>query len=119
VIRYSAENEARKLDPNEADLRYGVLTVGRNNSSFFVACGNKVRIQDVARLRQNLSEIQELEPNELRARYKEILRGESPSGSKGAGVGFLEIARQASNGIEFDFAQIDQRYSFFTLKAYI
>ncbi len=119
VIRYSAENESRDADSGEADLRYGVLTVGRSNDAFFVACGNKVRQQDVERLRQKLSEIQRLEKSEIRARYKETLRGGTPEGSKGAGVGFFEIARQASGGIEFDFAQIDESFSFFTLKAYI
>jgi hypothetical protein len=119
VIRYSAENQSRSTNSNEEDLRHGILTVGRSNDAFFVACGNKVRQQDVARLRSKLSEIQQLDKSEIRARYKETLRGETPEGSKGAGVGFFEIARQASDGIEFDFAPIDDAFSFFTLKAYI
>ena len=54
---------------------------------------------------------------ELRALHKEQLRAEPEEGSKGAGLGFMEIARRASKPIEFDFADVDGDYAFFTLKA--
>ena len=38
-------------------------------------------------------------------------------GSKGAGLGFMEIARRASKPIEFDFTDVDGDYAFFALKA--
>jgi hypothetical protein len=38
-------------------------------------------------------------------------------GSKGAGLGIIEIARRASKPIEFDFTEVDGDYTFFTLKA--
>ena len=44
---------------------------------------------------------------ELRALYKEQLRAEPEEGSKGAGLGFMEIARRASKPIEFDFTDVD------------
>ena len=55
----------------------------------------------------------------MRRLYKEILRGNEPEGSKGAGVGFIDIAKRATNGIEFDFTEFDDQFSYFTLKAYI
>ncbi len=54
---------------------------------------------------------------ELRALYKEQLRGDPEEGSKGAGLGFMEIARRASKPIEFDFIDFDDKHAFFTLKA--
>ena len=47
------------------------------------------------------------------------LRAEPEEGSKGAGLGFMEIARRASKPIEFDFTEIDANYVFFALKATI
>ena len=55
--------------------------------------------------------------NALRALYKEQLRGDPEEGSKGAGLGFMEIARRASKPIEFDFTDVDDKHAFFTLKA--
>ena len=120
VIRYSEDNyQATGGGSGEIDLRHGVLTVGNQGDAYFVVCGNRIKARDVEKLRKKLTEIQGMDRSELKAHYKEVLRGETPEGSKGAGVGFLEIARQASRGIEFDFAEIDEEFAFFTLKAHI
>ena len=119
VIRYSTEREQGEIDDEPAELRYGVLTVGQRDGKYFVACGNMVDAADVARLSEALERIQELDKEGLKALYKETLRGEVPEGSKGAGVGFIEIARKASHGFEFDFCDIDDHRAYFCLTAYL
>lgn len=121
VIRYSAETEPSEHNPDfEGDeLRYGLLTVGQQDDRHFVSCANMVPSWDVGRLRDNLTKIQNMDKDGLKALYKEILKGEVPEGSKGAGVGFVDIARRATNGFEFDFIDIDAEHSYFALKAYI
>lgn len=119
VIRYSAEREPSEPLENEDDLRYGVLTVGMRDDRFFIACGNLVEQNDVDRLGACLAHIQSLDKDELKSLYKETLRGEVPKGSKGAGVGFIDIARRADQGFEFDFTELDDHRSYFCLKAYI
>lgn len=119
VIRYSAEGEPKSADLSGKELRYGVLTVGMQDSNYFVTCGNLVRNGDVQRLSESLSHIQQLDKDGLKALYKETLRGETPEGSKGAGVGFIDIARRAENGFEFDFAKVDKDFSYFCCKAYV
>ena len=57
--------------------------------------------------------------DELKALYKEQLRAEPEVGSKGAGLGFTEIARRASKPLEFDFIDLDNNRAFFALKATI
>ena len=57
--------------------------------------------------------------DELKAAYKEQLRNGPDSHSKGAGIGFIEIARRASKPIEFDFMDVDGEFAFFALKATI
>nr|CRH05980.1 conserved protein of unknown function [Candidatus Magnetococcus massalia] len=116
VIRYSAEQEP-EADEKTSVLSYGLLTVGRVDDNYFVTCGNKVRLEDQPRLQEQLSLIQQMDPAGLKALYKQILKGEVPEGSKGAGVGFVDIARKASKPINFDFMKIDEKHVFFTLKA--
>ena len=41
-----------------------------------------------------------------------IASAEPEAGSKGAGVGFIEIARRASKPIAFDFAEVDDQFAF-------
>jgi len=118
MIRYSAEkvsNSAAELPLIE--MRYGVLTIGREGDDYVVHAGNLVARSDVERLRERLSEIRSMNKEELRALHKERLRAGPEEGSKGAGLGLMEIARRASKPIEFDFTDVDDKHAFFTLKA--
>ncbi len=119
VIRYSAEGEPKDQADMSMDLLYGVLTVGKVDGKYFVSCGNLVRKSDVNRLDASLDHIQKLDKDGLKALYKKTLKGETPEGSKGAGVGFIDIARRAENGFDYDFARVDDDFSYFCLKAYI
>jgi hypothetical protein len=84
-----------------------------------VCAGNLVERADVQRLRAKLTRIRNMSKDELRALNKEQLRAEPEIGSKGAGLGFMEIARRASRPLEFDFTDIDPKHAFFALKATI
>lgn len=119
VIRYSAERipEGDNVDGNE--LRYGVLVVGKTDEKYFVSCANLVELKDVDRLNTNLGKIQGMDAEGLKVLFKQTLKGKTPDGSKGAGVGFVDIARRASHGFEFDFTQVDDTHSYFCLKAYV
>ncbi len=119
VIRYSAEGVPEDAVIDKYELRYGVLTVGQKDGQYFVSCSNMILQNDVERLRKSLDHIQTLDKDGLKNLYKETLRGEVPEGSKGAGVGFVDIARRAKNGFDFDFATIDDEHSYFCLKAYV
>jgi len=118
VIRYSSY-VLGDPDDDEASLRHGFLTIGKRNGDYFVCCSNMVQQGDVDRLRSHLEHIQSLDKDGLKTLYRETLRGEIPEGSKGAGVGFVDIARRAKGGFEFGFKPIDDRHAYFSLKAFV
>ena len=118
MIRYSAEKvppDAPLAAPSE--LRYGVLTLGQENGDYVVHAGNLIHHADVARLRERLIALSAMDREQLRAAYKEQLKAEPDGCGKGAGIGFIEIARRASKPIEFDFMAVDDEHAFFALKA--
>ena len=55
----------------------------------------------------------------LKASYKVRLEGGPEAGSKGASVGFIEIARHANKPIDFDFVDVDDAHACFALRAFI
>ncbi len=118
VIRYSSDrlegNVGRKVE-----LGSGTITVGLEGDKFFIVCSNTVDAADVPLLRERLEILKSLDKDGLKAYYKEKLREEPEAQSKGATIGLIEIARRASEPIEFDFEEIDKENSFFCLKAYI
>lgn len=116
VVRYSAEVEVVDGE-GPAELRYGLLAVGKDTEGYFVTVGNLMLTTDVPRLREYLNAIQKLDRQALTTRYREILKAPPPEGSKGAGAGFVHIARLATRGIEFGFQEVDNGLSFFGLQA--
>jgi hypothetical protein len=119
IIRYSAEMvaESHSASTSLREIRYGILTIGQEDGDYVVHAGNLVVRTDVERLRARLNKIRDMNKEELRALHKEQLRAAPEEGSKGAGLGFMEIARRASKPIEFDFTDVDDDFAFFSLKA--
>jgi len=118
IIRYSSD-VLRGSEFSSDELRRGSIAIGEDKGRYYVSCGNLIIKADVDRLRQNLVAIAGMDEKQLRTAYKEVLRGDIPEGSKGAGVGFIDIARRAQSGLEFDFMDVDDNYSYFFLKASI
>jgi hypothetical protein len=117
VINYSAEKGT--AGEEEKDLSFGILLIGKHNSQFYIKCGNYI-IQDQKKpLADKLSKIQDMNKNELKTYYKEQRRKEADGGSKGAGLGFIEMARKASQPIGFDFSPAQDKKYFFVVTAVV
>ncbi|MBS3800006.1 MAG: SiaB family protein kinase [Thioalkalivibrio sp.] len=118
IIRYSAERIEHQDEP-PVELSSGMITVGSDNGRFFVICGNVIRREDAGVLASRLQELAGMDSTELRRFYKEKLREPPDEGSKGGSIGLIEIARRASEPIQFDFQHLSDAQSYFVLKAYI
>lgn len=114
IIFYSAERL-----PNSEETGIGTITVGIQGEHFFVLCGNRIANENVEKLKSKLLPIQKMNRDELKQYYKEQRRMAPDSESRGAGLGLIEMARKASQPLEFAFRKLDEGYSFFTLKTVI
>lgn len=94
--------------------RYGSLAVGtRKDGMHYVTSSNLVLAGDIQRLKELIDEIRLLDRVGLMSRMKAILKEGAPSGSRGAGVGLITIAREASGGLDYNFKTRDSRDSRF------
>ena len=123
IIRYSAEkifteSGFREEPAREVAMSLGIITVGFEDGHYFVLCGNMVENKDVEFIGAKLDRLRSMDKSQLKKHYREQRRAETES-NKGAGLGFVEVARRASKPIEFEFKSIDDDYSFFSLKAVI
>jgi len=116
VIRYSSQ---RGVVEEESEGSYGILTLGKEDGKTYIDCGNQIDVKDVDRIKESLENIKKLDRKELKTLYKTILKGDVPEGSKGAGVGFIEVALRSQNGFDYGFVEIDPETYFFSLKAYV
>jgi len=97
IIRYSAEKvPGNNPEENAKEVSQGIIMVGREgNDRYFVLCGNMVESGQVEPLREKLTILQDMSQDELRKYYKEQRRKKPDARSKGAGLGFIEVARKA------------------------
>ncbi len=120
IIHYSAD----ALTPpqqQEHELRHGSVCIGVDDEGrHFLLCANPIVAEQAQTLRARLQTLREMTLDEIKASYRESLRAETAADSKGAGLGFLTVARDASEPLEFEFqASEDPAVAMFFLKTTI
>lgn len=68
-----------------------------------MVCVNPIATAAVDDLREKLEPLRNMSIEEIKQAYKMSLRADTPADSKGAGLGFLTMARDASAPLEFAF----------------
>jgi hypothetical protein len=117
IIHYSSE-PLTPATQNDAEVRQGSVCVGQAGDRYYLLCSNRVAVADVGPLREKLEPLKSMTLEEIKRAYQDTLRAEQPEGSKGAGLGFLTVARDASEPLEFEFAPLDNHAEMmFYLKA--
>jgi hypothetical protein len=102
IVHYSADalSDSQQTD---REVRRGAIWIGEQEGHFYVVCANPVLRSAIGRIRDRLEPLCAMSMPEIKSQYSASLRREQQQGSKGAGLGFLTVARDASGPIEFDF----------------
>lgn len=120
VLVECLQNVSRHAEPDKGqDHESSILLIGRNENSFFIITGNMMSNDKTAVLQEKLDQINELNPEQIREKYKETINKDEFSDKGGAGLGLLDIARKSSSKIEYDFRKLGENKSYFTLKVNI
>ncbi len=118
IIHHSVE----KIPPkphNDEVLHFGIITVGFTEGHYYVIAGNLINNKDIDKLENKLKKITIMNQDQLKVYYKSERKKERDQQSKGAGLGFIEIARKACKPLEYRFEKINPDHSYFTLKTVI
>lgn len=119
IVHYSAEPITDEAADNN-ELRFGAVSLGQQGGSYFVACGNPVPRDAVPGLKEKIDRVRDMSAEDIKKAYREKLRSENDPASKGAGLGFLTLARDATRPINYAFEKLPNDANvFFYLKAVI
>ena len=121
-----AQNVLHYADTSSASGgHFGALAVGQaDDSKYYVVCGNPVKTEHVERIKTKLEPLRSMTLDEIKLAYREQLRNEDhdkDTTSRGAGLGFLTVAREASAPIEYQilYHSDENKYAEFYLRATI
>ena len=118
ILRYSSDS--RELHSDEQVMRFGAFCLSVQASQYCLESANLVRAEESDRLRCQLESLQSMSLEEIKRAWKTMLKSETPAYSKGANIGLLTLARDASQPLEFTIQQVDKtEMSAFYLKATI
>jgi hypothetical protein len=93
-----------------------LFLIGRNSeSNYRIITGNYILNSNVEGLKSRLDKINSLNREELKAHYMNTLNNEEYSGKGGGGLGMIDIARKSGHKIIYDFKQLNEQFSFFSL----
>ncbi|GAB7024426.1 SiaB family protein kinase [Salidesulfovibrio brasiliensis] len=115
IVRYSKEREP--VDVDGESIANGQVIVGREDDGrYFVACGNRIAAADGDRLSEKLNRVSSMNKEELKRYYKDCRRRGPDPDSKGAGLGFIEMARKAEGPLDYHIRPVDGETAFFSMK---
>ncbi|MCB1192985.1 MAG: SiaB family protein kinase [Leptospiraceae bacterium] len=112
ILHYSAE---RNVDNEGYEGGVGILQTTEENEIYYVSAGNMVKNSQIESIKKNCEYVNSLSKEDLKIYYQVKIKQDRPQGSKGAGLGFIDIARKCDGPLEYKFNQIDEKHSFFTL----
>jgi len=108
-----------KAENSEATKAEGLIVVGRENDErYYIHSQNIIDIGDKEKIEPKLIEIQSLDREGIKQRYKELRRSGANSHGKGGGIGFYEISKRC-NEVEYNFKKINETKFYFDFKAIV
>ncbi|MGQ9896592.1 MAG: SiaB family protein kinase [Acidobacteriota bacterium] len=121
ILHYSAETKTVPFDGNgTVPVGVGVVVVSESADDYSVSAGNVVTAEQMAYLQEQCERIHNSDANQLKQYYDERLKAEhARAGSKGAGLGLIDIARKADFPLDYTMRPIADGRAFFVLTARI
>jgi hypothetical protein len=110
---YHHLDEVPELESDK--VRSAIFTIGKLDNKYSIITGNYILNENISGLRNRLDEVNALNKEELKEYYKKVLNNGEMSLKGGGGLGMIDIARKTGEKLEYNFLEIDNKVSFFTL----
>ncbi len=104
-----------EITETDEKIRSAIFTIGKLDNKYSIVTGNYILNENISGLRNRLDEVNSLNRDELKEYYKRVLNNGEMSLKGGGGLGMIDIARKTGEKLEYNFLEIDNKVSFFTL----
>lgn len=110
---YHHRDEMKRTGIDEESA--AIFMIGKNNNGYNIVTGNYILSERVDKLKSRIDHVNTLDRDGLKTLYKEVLNNDERSDKGGGGLGIIDIARKSGQNLVYDFMEVDNKYSFFSL----
>jgi hypothetical protein len=97
----------------------GVMGFSEDKCKYFVGSANFIDEKSILKIEQKINKINSLSRDELRLYYRELRKSGKYKHEKGAGLGFLEMAKKSTEPIDYRIVHLENDKILFELFVYI
>lgn len=107
------KHSADPLTGEDINPGSGIVLLGEKDNCFTLTTGNAITNSKIEGMKETLDGFNAMDPTEIKAKYKEMIKASRLSEKAGAGLGFIDIIKKTGNKIEYHFAPMNDETSFF------
>jgi len=96
-----------------------IIVIGKDDKNYIISTGNPINNDRIEKLESALTKLNEANEEELKQLFNEALTSEAFSEKGTAGLGLIDIVRRTKNKLAFNFKEINDEISFFTLQTLV
>ena len=115
MMNYS---KAKVIDDSSIVSKGLILVTRDEKSNYYIHSQNIISTQDKEKVEPKLLDIQSLDRDGIKKRYRELRKSGKDTHDKGGGIGLYEIAKKC-DAIEYNFTKINEDRYYFHIKTII
>lgn len=116
IIVECLENICRHSEKVEKKLSQSIFLLGRDENNYYIITGNYILGNQVDSIKTVLEQVNSMNKDQIKEKYREILSEGKISEKGGAGLGIIDIAMKSDNKIEYEFVPVENNISFYIFK---
>jgi len=115
------QNICRHGESHSADRasKPGIILLRKLSNSYVLNIGNSLSNSKVERMKEYINKVNSLDKEGLKVFHKEVLQNTELYGKYGADIGLINVARNSEKKFNYNFHNINDNYSFFSLEVYV
>lgn len=112
IVRHGDNADLRNIMEN----KIGVFFTRNIGNTYYITSANIIENSNREILKSAIEKVNSLGAEDLKALHMNVLANEGLSDKGGAGLGLIEMARKSGHKLEFDFENVNEKYSYFYLQ---
>jgi len=102
-----------QIETNQEEDYSGIFIIRNIENTYYISSANTISNENINSLEEKLKQINQLNKEELKILYLDLLNHTGLSEKGGAGLGLIEMAKKSGQKLEYSFENIDEISSYF------